>query len=152
MLDSLLNRDKRFIILDRIIINKNGEQILLTDEASIKQETNNHFQRVAGSKHVSKEFSKEWTEWKHEYRPKEDINSSIYNDLMSPPTKSEWYNIIQLLPKGKASGPSGISNEMLQHLGPSMFNKLWIFIKATLRLSDFSAQWKEAHIYPIPKP
>jgi len=152
MLDSLLNRDKRFIVMDRIIINKDGEQVLLTDEASIKKATNDHFQRVAGSKNESKEFSKEWAEWKNEYRPKDDIDSSIYKDLMSPPSKSEWYAIIQQLPKGKASGPSGISNEMLQHLGPSMFDKLWIFIKATLKLSDFPAQWKEAHIYPIPKP
>jgi hypothetical protein len=35
---------------------------------------------------------------------------------MDLPTLEEWTEVIQQLPKGKATGVSQISNEMLQHL------------------------------------
>ena len=41
---------------------------------------------------------------------------------------------------------------MLKHLGPSAMNKLWIMISYYINTNDFSDQWKEAYIYPIPKP
>ena len=71
---------------------------------------------------------------------------------MDSPTLHEWYNIINNLPLGKATGPSKISNEMLKHLGPSALNKLWILISHCITNGDFPDQWKEAFIYPVPKP
>ena len=71
---------------------------------------------------------------------------------MDPPTLHEWFEVINNLPTNKATGPSKISNEMLKHLRPTAFNKLWIFISHCITKGDFPDQWKEAYIYPIPKP
>jgi hypothetical protein len=71
---------------------------------------------------------------------------------MDPPTLHEWFDVINNLPSNKAMGPSKISNEMLKHLGPTAFNKLWILISHCITKSDFPDQWKEAFVYPIPKP
>ena len=59
-------------------------------------------------------------DWIQQYSPRPDINSNIYDDLMSEPTWEEWTSSIHSLPKGKATGPSGISNEMLQHIDESL--------------------------------
>ena len=51
MLNSLLERDKRTIVLDRIIVNKDGNNQLITDPDELKHLTNLHFQTVAGGSH-----------------------------------------------------------------------------------------------------
>ena len=117
MIDSLLERNKRFIVLDKVIYkDKNDTDQVTTDPDLIKQLTNNHFQNVANSKNSSKEFSLEWLKWKEEYASKSDVDSLIYNNLISTPLLSKWYEVISNLPNHKATGPSKISNDMLKHL------------------------------------
>ena len=65
---------------------------------------------------------------------------------------AEWSSIINSLPNDKASGPSGISNEMLKHLGPIAHKALWKIAKSCLILGDIPDEWRHAIIYPIPKP
>src|SRR6266498_3013712 len=80
MLDSLLNHSKRVIRLDRLVVkDSQGDQILLTDPAAIKQATTYHFQNVAGSSHALKDHTNEWAHWQMEYAPQDYVNSSIYN-------------------------------------------------------------------------
>src|SRR3989440_8107924 len=67
---------------------------------------------------------------------------------MSPPTRDEWQLVINSLPNGKAAGPSGVSNEMLKHLGKSMANALWKLICNCCQLNDIPADWREAVVYP----
>src|ERR1044072_3574078 len=141
MIDSLLERNKRFIVLDKVIYkDKNDTDQVTTDPDLIKQLTNNHFQNVAHSENSSKEFSPKWLKWKEEYAPKSDVDSSIYNNLMSTPLLSEWHEVISNLPNHKATGPSKISNDMLKHLEPSAMNKLWILISYCIITGDFPDQ------------
>jgi len=71
---------------------------------------------------------------------------------MKPSIITEWSNILKSLPLNKATGPSGISNEMLQHIGLRTLHYLWILINACLTLNNMPQQWREAYVYPIPKP
>ena len=64
---------------------------------------------------------------------------------MNPPTENEWSEVIHNLPKHKASGPSQISNEMLQNLSPNMSNCIWKIITACLRLNDIPDAWHISH-------
>ena len=64
MLDSLLNRSKRVIRLDRLVVkDSHSDQTLLTDPATIKQVTIYHFQNIAGSSHALKDHTVEWVQW-----------------------------------------------------------------------------------------
>ena len=58
---------------------------------------------------------------------------------MSSPTRDEWQSVINSLPNGKAAGPSGVSNEMLKHLGKPMANALWKLICICCQLNDIPA-------------
>ncbi|KAI5133851.1 hypothetical protein NEAUS04_0766 [Nematocida ausubeli] len=65
-------------------------------------------------------------------------------------------NIIELiedinkLPKGKASGISGISNELIQHLPPCAVEKLVDVFQLIWDQGCISDDWKKAIIIPIP--
>jgi len=43
-------------------------------------------------------------------------------------TYDEWIAVLKSLPNNKAAGPSGISNEMLSHLGDKLQRLFWVCI------------------------
>ncbi len=60
MLDSLLNRSKRIIKLDRLIIKDNSDnEMFIMDPTHIKTATVYHFQHIAGSVNQPKESTSE---------------------------------------------------------------------------------------------
>jgi hypothetical protein len=149
MIDSILNRKRQVITLDRCIDNSGSNLGLLTSGEDVKRETARHFQYAAGSQNTPQDIS---IEWKPFYEPLHHVDPSIYNDLMSLPTEEEWSLIIKSLPNDKASGPSKISNELLKHLGPAISKAFWIFICGCLKLSLAPNAWNSAFVYPIAKP
>ena len=71
---------------------------------------------------------------------------------MQPPNFDEWISVLKSLPNDKAAGPSGITNEMMRHLGSKTQYLLWQLIQMCFTIGDIPNEWKIAHIYPIPKP
>ena len=149
MIDSILERKRQTIILDRCLDNSLSNSGLLTSEEDVKKETARHFQHAAGPQRSSQEIPEEWIPF---YNPLNTVDPSIYNDLMSAPTEDEWNQIIKSLPNDKASGPSKISNELLKHLGTYTNKAYWIFICGCLNLSLTPDAWNLAFVYPIAKP
>jgi hypothetical protein len=41
---------------------------------------------------------------------------------------------------------------MIKHLGPNMIQAIITFLNACIRLNDILSAWREANVYPIPKP
>ena len=151
MITSFLDKYTASIVIDRVLLNSNqiGKETLVTDPAQIKQHTIHHFQECTGGKPTPKVIP---PQWKQQYEPKSYIRDDIYDNLMDAPSYDEWIQVIQHLPKDKAAGPTQITNEMLQHLGEHAQKILWFFVSACLRLNDIPDAWREANIYPIPKP
>src|SRR3954451_4460243 len=149
MIDSILNRRKRIITLDRCLDNSHQDKLLLSTPDKIKYEVNRHFQQVAGTTHSNKNIP---DDWQSTYQPLQNIDPTIYNELVTPPSADDWYRIIDQLPNGKAAGPSKISNEMLKHLGPQTKKFLWYIICGCLQISSVSNRLNLAFVYPIPKP
>ena len=56
------------------------------------------------------------------------------------------------MPKGKAPGPSKISYEMLAKLGPTSSSLLYQLVCLILQHGDIPDAWRQAIVYPIPKP
>src|SRR5689334_19629801 len=90
--------------------------------------------------------------WKKQYFPKDYVDENIYNNVMDPIQENEWLEAIRDLPLDKASGPSLISNEMIKHAGSTMLETLRFMANACLRIGDIPGDWKDAQLYPIPKP
>jgi len=90
MLDSLLNRTKRVIKLDRLIIKDAfNNKMLITDPIQIKTATVHHFQHIASFVNQPKESIPTWSFWSSEYAPRSDIDDNIYNNFMDLPELNE---------------------------------------------------------------
>jgi hypothetical protein len=149
-ISSTLNRSKRAIILDRAMITNNkGEQILVVDPEGVKAATNLHFKTIAGSaSSVIHTLDSMNHRCRMAYTSISSINDSIYSQLLSDITDDEWTSTIKSLPSNKAAG----IYEMLKHLPDSSSNYLRELINKCFRSSSIPSEWKQAIVYPIPKP
>ena len=87
MLNSILNQEKWWITLDRIIVTDNDVPYILTDPSDIERIATSHFQSSAGIPPVNVTIP---TAWSDEFNPKDHINAEVYMDLMNPITESEF--------------------------------------------------------------
>ncbi|GES97032.1 reverse transcriptase family protein [Rhizophagus clarus] len=151
MIKSVLERPHTSLSIDKVYKNDNNEDTLYTEENKVKEQTNLHFQTIAGAVNCEKDLSQH-PEWQDQYQPKRDIQHTIYSDLMKYLTLDKWIDNVKSLLNNKASSPSGISYEMLKNLNEDNQSFLHAFICICMDLNDIPGEWKKATIYPIPKP
>src|SRR5439155_8269810 len=72
--------------------------------------------------------------------------------LTSLPTDEELQAAIKALPNGKAASLSGIPYELLKELPEEASLYLKLLITECFNSNDVLSHWKDATIYPIPKP
>ncbi|CAB4418121.1 unnamed protein product [Rhizophagus irregularis] len=150
MIDSVMEREFKKINIDRLIVqDQDGEDVLVTDENQIKVLVANHFQNCAGSVNCEKEIPDEWT---NEYKPKEDILKSVYDEVLFPITIEELIETAKMLPPKKATGPTGITYEDIKLTIEPMKGMLLEIFNDILSTGELPKDWLKAHIYPIPKP
>src|SRR6185436_18928879 len=92
-----------------------------------------------------------WEEWKPFYSPLQHIHNDIYNTLLLPISITELTQTINLASKGKATGPSGIANEVLQQLSSSALTVLLNIFNSCIIQEIVPDQWLQANVWPIPK-
>ena len=149
MISSILDTTRRRITLDRVLVAKPGGARLLTEPDLIDEALISHFQTVAGGVHEEKVLP---DQWRRQYAPKVDVKERWYCGVMSPISIDEWSSTLSGLPNGKAAGLSRVSNEMLKHCGPLMTNACRVLLNLCLVMSDIPGEWRQAMVYPIPKP
>ncbi len=72
MIDSILNREKRTIILDRLLVDDSIHgKVLITDPNTIQAQAAQHFQQFALLQNTPPPMNDRWTQ---QYAPKEYIN------------------------------------------------------------------------------
>src|SRR6185295_13745180 len=117
MLDSILQRRAKPISYEKVIT----ADSIITNQEEIKEAVRTHFKNWT-KKNPSNDAL--WKEWKPFYSPLQHIHNDIYNTLLSPISTTELKQTINSAPKGKATGPSRIANEVLQQLPLSAFSIL----------------------------
>ncbi|CAB4431081.1 unnamed protein product [Rhizophagus irregularis] len=126
MIDSVMEREFKKINIDRLIV-----------------------QDQDGSVNCEKEIPDEWT---NEYKPKEDILKSVYDEVLFPVTIEELIETAKMLPLKKATGPTGITYEDIKLTIEPMKGMLLEIFNDILTTGELPKDWLKAHIYPIPKP
>jgi hypothetical protein len=77
---------------------------------------------------------------------------AVVNDFPEKVRPCDLQKLINSLKLNKACGIDGIPNESLRHLPRSPLVHLTHLINHCIRLSHFSASWKEAKVVALPKP
>ncbi len=84
-----------------------------------------------------------------------DYNEETIDIPDAPPNKiiSEYTvnMVLRQLPTGKASGKTGIRNELLKYLAPALGLPLAMFFNKMIKSGYVPCKWKEARIIPVPK-
>ena len=87
MINSILQRTQDKIVIDRVEVDND----LITDPASIRFHTANHFQNIVGRPTSDGSIP---DEWQQDYSPLESIDDSIYAGLNDPPSFIEWLDFV----------------------------------------------------------
>ncbi|PKY59943.1 hypothetical protein RhiirA4_430771 [Rhizophagus irregularis] len=112
-ISSSLNRERRCIVLDRVLVVDipDGPKLLVAPE-EIKAAAITHFQNVVGpSVSPFDSLSTLPPRWKKRYAPLEQFQESLYDPVMADISVSELREVISLSPTHKAPGPSSIPYE-----------------------------------------
>ncbi|GET59018.1 reverse transcriptase family protein [Rhizophagus irregularis DAOM 181602=DAOM 197198] len=152
-IDSALSVEKRSIVLDRVLVVLDSTPTLLTDPSDIKHAAVSHFQSI-----VSPPLTRYSSiisfpaRWQQTYTPLANVSASLYDPVLAPISLQEWSTVISSMPNNKASGPSKISYEMIKHLSGEALDFSLLLANTCLSHGDIPADWREAVVYPIPKP
>jgi len=150
MINSFMNREITSITIDCLIKkDQDGKIKLVTEGSEIRNMTAQHFQSIAGNVNVDKHIPIEWLLY---YDPSSDIDNHIYDALLADIDEEEFIERLNSLPNKKATGPSGISYEILKHSSSLMKKVLRQLFQACIKFGDYPSGWKKADVYPIPKP
>ena len=145
MINSILNRHKDPVHFHNITTTNQ----VITDPTLIKQHISHHFEQWTHHQPYNQTIFDQY--WSQEYTPISTINPSWYNSILQPITLEEVQNTISQLPNNKACGPSGISYEMLKHIGPNMLQAITSLLNRCIQSQNIPKQWKDSRIYPISK-
>src|SRR6185295_10861778 len=144
-INSILNRYNAPIHFSNI---KLPDQ-LITNPKLIKQHIQLHFHDWTAYRPTDQVLFDSF--WHTYYQPQPHINTQWYNSLNSPITEEEVLQILSKLPNGKACGPTGISYEILKHVGTTCIKAITALFNRCFNSSQIPKQWKHSRIYPIPK-
>src|SRR5437870_9159220 len=134
-------------------VNENNNETLLTDPFEVKQAAIKHFKTIAGvPPSINHNINTIPSHWQNIYQPMDDVDHNIYQNLLNPITEEKWSSMLSSLPNNKAPGKSGISYEILKNLPTSAQNYLKNLINECMQTSFVPSAWRDATVYPIPKP
>ncbi|EXX52504.1 hypothetical protein RirG_252520 [Rhizophagus irregularis DAOM 197198w] len=152
-IDSALSVKKRSIVLDRVLVVLDSTPTLLTNPSDIKQAAITHFQSIVSPPLVHYSSIASFpVRWQQAYTLLSDVSASLYDPVLAPISLQEWSDVISSMPNNKASGPSKISYEMIKHLSGEALDFSLLLANTCLSRGNIPADWREAVVYPIPKP
>jgi hemerythrin superfamily protein len=134
MINSILNQYTDTVHLQNI---KTSDSII-TDPTKIKQHVSDHYNEWTAHHPFDEDTFNH--NWKTIYQPNSNINSEWYTSILQEITIQEIINTIQQLPNNKACGPTGISYEMIKHLGSNMLSALTALFNRCLNTQSIPKQ------------
>ena len=152
MLDSILNRKKKSININRLLIKRDNQEEaeLILDRENILHETKKHFKSFSDSIIDNSQELEDY--WIDEYEPISYINEKIYENLLIDISTMEWESTIKDLNAGKTGNLSKITYEIIKFSSCHMKEWLRKFYNEILHIEQIPMKWNEGVIYPIPKP
>ena len=149
MINSLLERPYKKVVIDRLVVNKNRDKELISDPKEVLESTAKHFRKQFKKRNFRGEEISE--EWKKTYEPIPRIQEKLYKNLNSKITKDEWESMLSKLKANTAPGISGISYTLIKQAGADSQEAFRNFASRCIESGEIPLKWKIGQTYPIPK-
>lgn len=150
MLNSLLNRFKGKIVVDRLLIEENGSLSLITDADEIKRLAPTQYKDLQKKRNHG--FDNLPAQWADIYAPLDFIDESIYENIRISPSMEEWMQTLNSCNDKSAPGLSNIGYKLLKKAGTKAHECFIKFFDIVLKTQLFPQEWTTSQIFPIPKP
>jgi hypothetical protein len=145
---SILEIASNRVVLDHLVVEDDPAGIYVTDDpATIKTKVRNYFNDYHAER-VCKPLEGRWIS---AYQPRDDINDQWFERLMDIPARNEILEAVKSAPSGKAPGMSGVTGDLLKHLGPIGTNIFIVLLQACIAQENMPRKWMQGMIYCIPK-
>ena len=136
MIDSILDRQRRSIVIDKLLVKVDNQTTeLITEPDRIKEVTVRHFQTCALPLNSPPPIIP--SHWQQQFESKSYVNADIYTPATLEISQQEWHDCIRHLANDKASRPSDISNEMIKHLSNLADKSMLHLANICLSIDDF---------------
>src|SRR5207253_10361004 len=144
MINSILQQRSDPVIIHNITTTDD----VITNPCRIREEVRSHYETWTKQNPPNWQH---WNNWEEDFKPIKQVSENWYEDTVHPISINELTTTIQESPTNKATGPQGISNEMLKHLSTYSTQVLLEIFNACMRLKQIPKMWKHASIFPISK-
>ena len=91
MINFLLKRNKKKIIIDCLFISENNTNYMVLDPDIIKEKVNDHFQNIALSDTTPPSINDRWI---NQYTPLPNVNNQWYCNILQLLDLNEWMTCI----------------------------------------------------------
>lgn len=151
MLNSLLNKYKDKIVVDRLIIEQDDQKLsLITDPDEICRLAPSQFKDL--QKKRMHKFDNLPEEWKAIYKPIESIREEYYDHILVEPTEQEWLDTLKSCNDKSAPGTSNIGYKLIKKASEQAQTIFRKFASLIFKTALFPQEWLQTCIFPIPKP
>ena len=126
MLSSVLDRDFRRIVIDRLVtVDSNNIPTLHTNPDDILKIAPTQYKALLRPRqHRFESMNEEWTQI---YTSLSYFPDNIYHSLMDPPTYAEWHDAMSKCSLNTTPGLTGITYMLIKRLHPSVHELLRSF-------------------------
>ncbi|KAG9288586.1 hypothetical protein G9A89_008458 [Geosiphon pyriformis] len=90
--------------------------------------------------------------WSRQYQLLDYIFDKVFPEVMCVIDFDKLHHVVSNLPIGKATGLSGIFNDLWKHCDQSVLDLLLVLLNSCLSCELVPGPWKEAWVSMIPKP
>ncbi len=149
MINSLLEKPFKKVVIDRLLIDKEGDRELYNEPEEVLKRTAEHFKRQFKKRNFQQEGIS--NEWKEVYEPITRVKESYYQSLSDRVTEKEWDAMLKKLKTGTAPGISGIGYILIKQASAKTQVAFRNFASRCLETGKIPLKWKVGQTYPIPK-
>ena len=136
--------------LDRIkITTANGNEHITFDKEKVMEEVRRQTKQWFRERRF--EGFEEDADFKEEYKPREYVDDTIYDNMDEVVTEREVRDALRAMGKHKATGPSGVSRELFVAAGDEAIEALRLLVQLCLDHALVPEEWLTGTINPIPK-
>jgi len=149
MINSLLEKPFKKVVIDRLLIDNKRDRELYNEPEEVLTRTAEHFKRQFKKRNFQQEGIS--NEWKEVYKLITRVKESYYQSLSDRVTEKEWDAMLKKLKTGTAPGISGIRYILIKQASAKTQVAFRNFASRCLETGKIPLKWKVGQTYPIPK-